>query len=114
MEILPKDLQNIVYKYIHNMNMNDIQLELTTKNLPKYINIYCDNCNKDVLITNWFICIRMFCSSHICMNCVKKEKLKIIEHLKNKNPNIAYEESKTKNDVQCSECLEYYKSLHED
>lgn len=86
MDILPKDLQNIVHQYSHELKLNDVLDELVYKD-NKYHH-QCNWCNKHFYFSNdiytknlyqkWTKCCSTYtkngCQNHICKNCAYKQE----------------------------------------
>ena len=87
-DFLPKDLANIVYKYIHHMNMNDVMNELTETHLQ--CSKYCFSCEQNKFTFNWEKCISGSCDNNICYTC--------------------YETYISEDDIICNECQYFYTS----
>lgn len=64
MDLLPVEIENIIYYYVHNMNYYEIMHEL-----KKIDTIYCDNCEKYRFVIEWFVCPKIFCANFLCDKC---------------------------------------------
>lgn len=67
MESLPKDIQNIIYDYVHQIKMNKLMKELLE--VTSTFNGVCDECGEDMCS----ITLRRIGKEEYCEECYIKE-----------------------------------------